>query len=848
VHVYEVGVGDSPARIAHRFTGNPYRYGELLAANAHKPLVYVSGAPTFAALGVGEQLALPDGFLGEACDRGVLPGEVGLALALGDAFGVSGYGDDLAAVGLHPDNPDGMYAALTQFLQNPQAYKQAQKNWHGARDNLAWYDDHGTAVLAWPFHSGKWFDAAPKTDQQVRAIFKIPAGTATADFLRAAYGHGSSGQFPAGGQWRLGVEQWKNPNLFADIVKTATAPERLAMHAAEKGLSATEKLALQQIKQAVGTVKTLAVDVKDPAKFARDLVKIAKDAAKIEKFVLQQAEGIVSLVPGLGTAVSTAIAAGLAVLEGGNPLDMAIKIAYGAIPIPPGIRSFTDIVLQAVLDILDAFLKSGTNLDKVLSRLLAEELTKILPDDIKKAGTDVIAALAPTVLQALTGKLPSPTAAAAAAAQAAGLPASLPAAAQAAAQATGLPTSLPAVAQAAGLPAALPTSLPAAAQAAGLPTSLPAALPTVPGVTGVGDKASDFVALLQSQYAALNLTADVKKQIDPIVHALTSMIRSMDMAPAILLAVRSGIGSQLPAGAIRDLGMRVFDTLAHLLLGKLFKGRPTQAKVTASGAVPIAHTAAAYRPLARAEQRLAQGAYHPYRFGVHGVGDGALDGGPFTDNCAENCDGVLAGCADGALDKGGHGGGGGGHGGGHWGGGSGWHGGGGGWSGGWRRPFVIRGPSGYGPWWWGSNWWAPWAYEPVAIETVTCTTWGDTVQMSPAMESIGQVQLRNSGGNPAAVRGADGITYQFAYENDQLTMRPCAQMSSTLGDGHDKLYYLFQAPPGGTWTPVKDDWLSVADAAAEMGHIIAQDTTALIHVAAYVADGQTTRWQPILSY
>jgi hypothetical protein len=74
-----------------------------------------------------------------------------------------------------------------------------------------------------------------------------------------------------------------------------------------------------------------------------------KALERIVKEDLSMAQGVVSLVPGIGTGVSAAISAGLAALEGGSPLEIAIHTAYGAIPIPLGIRSATDSALSAVL-------------------------------------------------------------------------------------------------------------------------------------------------------------------------------------------------------------------------------------------------------------------------------------------------------------------------------------------------------------------------------------------------------------------------------------------------------------------------------------------------------------------
>lgn len=59
--MYLVGVGDSPMQIASKLSGDPTRYQELLAANPHKNIVYVNGQPTFDALSVGELLHVPIG-------------------------------------------------------------------------------------------------------------------------------------------------------------------------------------------------------------------------------------------------------------------------------------------------------------------------------------------------------------------------------------------------------------------------------------------------------------------------------------------------------------------------------------------------------------------------------------------------------------------------------------------------------------------------------------------------------------------------------------------------------------------------------------------------------------------
>jgi hypothetical protein len=101
----------------------------------------------------------------------------------------SDYAAKLAAVDLHPDNPDQMFSYLMAFLSAPQAFKNQDPCWHGPKDNLSWYESpKGVARLIWPFHGGKWLDNAPKTEAQIRAVFKIPAGVGTKQGLAQLYG------------------------------------------------------------------------------------------------------------------------------------------------------------------------------------------------------------------------------------------------------------------------------------------------------------------------------------------------------------------------------------------------------------------------------------------------------------------------------------------------------------------------------------------------------------------------------------------------------------------------------------------------------------------------------------
>ncbi len=96
----------------------------------------------------------------------------------------------------------------------------------------------------------------------------------------------------------------------------------------------------------------------DPRKKAEHLLSAlgrgdwhaVRDMAHAE---LGNIEGAVATIPGVGTTVASALAAADAMLEGGKPLEVAIRAAYGALPIPPGFRTITDAALEAVLALIE---------------------------------------------------------------------------------------------------------------------------------------------------------------------------------------------------------------------------------------------------------------------------------------------------------------------------------------------------------------------------------------------------------------------------------------------------------------------------------------------------------------
>jgi hypothetical protein len=88
-------------------------------------------------------------------------------------------------------------------------------------------------------------------------------------------------------------------------------------------------------------------------------------------------QGVASLIPGIGTGISSGLSAGMAALDGGGALDIAVNAAYGAIPIPIGIRTVTDSVLAAVMELV----KHG-NITDVLLAAARDRVPSGFPRDI----------------------------------------------------------------------------------------------------------------------------------------------------------------------------------------------------------------------------------------------------------------------------------------------------------------------------------------------------------------------------------------------------------------------------------------------------------------------------------
>jgi len=129
------------------------------------------------------------------------------------------------------------------------------------------------------------------------------------------------------------------------------------------------------------------------APFKIDVSKTLSDLGKGASDVLQAAQGVISLIPGIGTGISAAISAGLALVQGGSPIDIAVRAAYGAIPIPPGLRSATDVVVDAALS-----LTHTQNLADTAIVTIRKAVIDKLPGPAKDIGGTVFDTLAHLVL------------------------------------------------------------------------------------------------------------------------------------------------------------------------------------------------------------------------------------------------------------------------------------------------------------------------------------------------------------------------------------------------------------------------------------------------------------------
>lgn len=85
---------------------------------------------------------------------------------------------------------------------------------------------------------------------------------------------------------------------------------------------------------------------------------------------------------------------------------------------------------------------------------------------------------------------------------------------------------------------------------------------------------------------------------------------------------------------------------------------------------------------------------------------------------------------------------------------------------------------GWGPERWGPWWGTPWLPSEIVTTTEVCRTWGDPIEMPPAMQMAAKAALGASSGRPTTVRGPDNMLYLFSIEGGVQTARPCAAVAT----------------------------------------------------------------------
>ena len=135
------------------------------------------------------------------------------------------------------------------------------------------------------------------------------------------------------------------------------------------------------------SVHDLGRDVGQVERRAGKIVRtVGRDVKRWGPMIVSDIQGVVSMIPGIGTGISSAISTAMAVLHGGGPISIALHAAYGAIPIPPGIRPITDKVLDTVFEFVkhpSQFIDAGVGVarDRIpagLPREVFDTLVRVL--------------------------------------------------------------------------------------------------------------------------------------------------------------------------------------------------------------------------------------------------------------------------------------------------------------------------------------------------------------------------------------------------------------------------------------------------------------------------------------
>jgi hypothetical protein len=351
---YEVGLGDSPQRIAGYLSGNPQRYIELLAANPHKRVAYVGGMPTFESLGVGEPLNVPGGFIGDS---------------LCEAFGVGTHEeafDELERNFGVGATPESAFDALEQTFGTSDA------------GGDFWPSDVlGTLEYAlFDFGVGGDFDHLPQVKRRPVAVFTEET---EAEVKRQQKKPPTRAERKAAWEKKYGKKKSIFEKIGGGIVDVVSAPVKAVEalgKAAGKGAKEIGKVA-KNVTQEVGKGLVAA------AKF------VGKTGGDVGKFIAKQAKNFAK--DPMGALAKIATTGGLS-LVGVDP-----QKALASVGIPTPDVMLKKLGLPTTEEVTTVAFRGITNPKAVLDKIPGiNELTKYLPDmpdPAKMVGRMVDAAL-----------------------------------------------------------------------------------------------------------------------------------------------------------------------------------------------------------------------------------------------------------------------------------------------------------------------------------------------------------------------------------------------------------------------------------------------------------------------
>lgn len=403
--MYEVGLGDSPRTIAGHLSGNPNRVQELLAANPHKPIVYISGEPTFESLTVGEQLAIPPSFgvgaiakwkptvahdagkvvyvFQSECPKGSHPQKMRRSEASHSYWG--------------PRMPDYVrqedYVVVCKKGSGPVA-KEKIERWKPTVS----HDKRGNVIYEFQSKCPKGSHPQQMRRSQVAHDFwdsRMPSYVKPDDLVIVCKGDSHS------------------QSAFDMFVKVVTAPVTLpskAVNAAfnAAGIPSPEQMlskigvptpdqivhghfgAITNPKELLDKIPGLQKLTKyiptmpDPTKTAAKLLTAVKDGdlEGIKNSALDighQVADVASMVPGIGNVIGGPLSSAITLLETGSPLKAALSLLLGEIPgIPPQIRDILRVAFNSIADVVEH--------QKSVTDVLLTEFKKGVEDQAKKYG------------------------------------------------------------------------------------------------------------------------------------------------------------------------------------------------------------------------------------------------------------------------------------------------------------------------------------------------------------------------------------------------------------------------------------------------------------------------------